>query len=322
MERIQWIDSLDNNEVVRIDQNQDSLFAFDPNTIDIEEWKLLGFSQKQAESIEAYKEKGAFFKSKEDFKKVYVVNEYMYAKLEPYINIQSTKNSSNITKDQTTKEYSDSKGEYWARLFQISEKPIYNFDSLQEIIYYQAKNNEYKYYYISHEKNRDQYNVEFNIQLNSLHGYFKSKSFKQEIKEIVIVELNTCDTAQLVQLPGIGSSFAKRIIKYRDILGGYVSTDQLLEVYGMDEERMGKFKSYLDVDKSKISQIDINKSSSKELKAHPYIEWKVANSIYNFRVQHGDYKKVEDIMNSDLIDDDLFGKLAPYLIVKLVYQRK
>ena len=70
MERIQWIDSLDNNEVVRIDQNQDSLFAFDPNTIDIEEWKLLGFSQKQAESIEAYKEKGAFFKSKGDFKKV------------------------------------------------------------------------------------------------------------------------------------------------------------------------------------------------------------------------------------------------------------
>ncbi|MDR0798158.1 MAG: helix-hairpin-helix domain-containing protein, partial [Dysgonamonadaceae bacterium] len=50
------------------------------------------------------------------------------------------------------------------------------------------------------------------------------------------VELNSCDTAQLMKIPSIGSSFAKRIVSYRNLLGGYTRVDQLQEVYGMYEE--------------------------------------------------------------------------------------
>lgn len=62
-------------------------FPFDPNTASLEELILLGFSPKQAESIENYRAKGGRFRRKEDFAKSYVVSEETYARLEPYIDI-------------------------------------------------------------------------------------------------------------------------------------------------------------------------------------------------------------------------------------------
>lgn len=62
-------------------------FPFDPNTATVEELILLGFSPKQAESIENYRAKGGRFRRKEDFAKSFVVSEETYARLEPYIDI-------------------------------------------------------------------------------------------------------------------------------------------------------------------------------------------------------------------------------------------
>ena len=49
----------------------------------------------------------------------------------------------------------------------------------------------------------------------------------------VVVEINTADSAELMRLNGIGASFSRRIVKYRNLLGGFISKEQLLEVYGM-----------------------------------------------------------------------------------------
>ena len=62
-------------------------FAFDPNTVSVEDLCRLGFSRKQAEAIENYRNKGGVFHRKEDFAKSYVVADSVYARLEPYIDI-------------------------------------------------------------------------------------------------------------------------------------------------------------------------------------------------------------------------------------------
>ena len=62
-------------------------FRFDPNTVTIEDLCRLGFSVKQAESIDNYRRKGGVFRRKEDFAKSYVVADSVYQRLERYIDI-------------------------------------------------------------------------------------------------------------------------------------------------------------------------------------------------------------------------------------------
>lgn len=62
-------------------------FAFDPNTVSVEDLQRLGFSTKQAQSIDSYRNKGGRFRRKSDFARSYVVADSVYGRLEPFIDI-------------------------------------------------------------------------------------------------------------------------------------------------------------------------------------------------------------------------------------------
>ena len=62
-------------------------FRFDPNTVTLDELRRLGFTDKQAEAIDRYRQKGGRFRRKSDFARSYVVSDTLYARLEPYIDI-------------------------------------------------------------------------------------------------------------------------------------------------------------------------------------------------------------------------------------------
>lgn len=62
-------------------------FPFDPNTVSVEDLCRLGFSLKQAQSIDNYRSKGGRFRRKSDFAKSYVVSDSIYRRLEPYMDI-------------------------------------------------------------------------------------------------------------------------------------------------------------------------------------------------------------------------------------------
>lgn len=129
------------------------------------------------------------------------------------------------------------------------------------------------------------------------------------------VDVNTADSMQLVALPGIGPSFAKGILKYRDGLGGFHSLEQLDEVYVLKDkpDALARVKELLVVDTLAIRRIPINTCTVEELAAHPYVRWKLAKPLIAYRQQHGPFKRPEDIMGCVLIDEALFRKLAPYL---------
>jgi len=139
---------------------------------------------------------------------------------------------------------------------------------------------------------------------------------KEYVKEKLLVELNSADTAELDKLKGIGSSFAKRIVKYRDLLGGFVKKEQLLEVYGFDKEKYDGLSENITVDVSKVKKININTATVEELKKQVYIKYNLAKLIVNYRKQHGNFKSVEEIKKLDLVNDELFAKLAPYLTIE------
>lgn len=81
-----------------------------------------------------------------------------------------------------------------------------------------------------------------------------------------ILELNTCDSASLESLPGLGPVLSARIIKYRNLLGGYASVDQLKEVYGLSEDTYNLVSGFLRADPALVRKIQINNADYKQLK--------------------------------------------------------
>jgi competence protein ComEA len=136
---------------------------------------------------------------------------------------------------------------------------------------------------------------------------------QREPKVIQVVELNSADTTALKTLPGIGSSYAKRIYDYKMRLGGFHTKSQLWEVRGMDSTRYWTIDPYIDVNPWLVRRINVNTADFYSLSSHPYINNNVAISLINYRNRHGRFVVPQDIMKSELVDEDLYSKLAPYL---------
>lgn len=131
-------------------------------------------------------------------------------------------------------------------------------------------------------------------------------------KEKTIVDLNSASFEELKTLPGIGNFYANKIIEQREALGGFIGTYQLLELWKFGTERFEKIKEQIKVVPN-IQKLNINTADIETLKKHPYISYKVANSIVKMRQTHGQYQRIEDILKSVLIDQELFSKIQPYL---------
>lgn len=127
------------------------------------------------------------------------------------------------------------------------------------------------------------------------------------------VEINQADTTQLIALPGIGRTLANRIVKYRDRLGGFVNTQQLLEVYGLDSSKYNLMISRITLDTYFVSGILINDISAAELRQHPYFDGNTARIVIMYRNAHGRFKNNAELKNTDVITDELFSKIAPYI---------
>ncbi|MDR2408456.1 MAG: helix-hairpin-helix domain-containing protein [Bacteroidales bacterium] len=102
-----------------------------------------------------------------------------------------------------------------------------------------------------------------------------------------MVELNTADTTTLKKVPGIGSYFAGRIVKYRALLGGFYCVEQLREVYGMEEERYLSLQNWFYADTSFIAKLPVNLLPREALAKHPYIGNKKASILQQLRRKKG-----------------------------------
>jgi competence protein ComEA len=125
------------------------------------------------------------------------------------------------------------------------------------------------------------------------------------------VELNTADSLSLVALNGIGPGFARRILKYRSVLGGFVSVEQLQEVYGFPEELYEKIKGEVEVNAAHVKRINLNTDDFKTVNRHPYLSYELTKVIFNQRRK----EPLTAAVTKDLLDDEtLYNKLAPYLV--------
>lgn len=134
-----------------------------------------------------------------------------------------------------------------------------------------------------------------------------------DIAEDISFDLNTATIEELKKIRGIGDILSKRIIKYRDLLGGYQDIIQLNEVYGLKPEVIQEISKYATIsdhfNKLSLNEID----SIKHLASHPYIDYNLARAIINYRTVHGNFQSIDELQNIKVLDDSLYHKIAPYL---------
>lgn len=142
----------------------------------------------------------------------------------------------------------------------------------------------------------------------------KEKTDKPKIYEVVFKELdlNKTDSEDLKKISGIGEKLSERIIKYRNQLGGFHSSDQLHEVYGLDSAVIDRINRNFHLQDT-VKLITINQIGEKELKDHPYFRGKRASIIINYRMQHGNFSSPEDLKKIHILNDSIVSKMAPYL---------
>lgn len=138
---------------------------------------------------------------------------------------------------------------------------------------------------------------------------------KEAAKIIHPIELNATDSVELQVLPGIGPVFASRIVRFRDLLGGFYDVAQLLDVYGMDSIRYSGIKDHVFVDTAAVRKISINSAGYDQLRRHPLIGGKLANVIIQYRKQHGAYQQLSDLLEIAVLDVEIFRRIAPYLTI-------
>ena len=211
-------------------------FKFNPNTISLAQWTLLGIKKYTGIRIKKYLDKGGKFKVKSDLSKIYGISAKDFSLLKPYILLPDT-----------------------------LVKPVFK------------------------------------------QQYPSKQVFLPEIQDLNRMEVESLDKFQ-----GIGEVLAARIVKYRNKLGGYFELSQLLEVYGLSEEVYLKMMPLLKVDLSNLIKIDINHISIKDLGSHPYVGYKNAKLIVNYRLQHGDFHSLDDVLFIKELDHKNLSKAAPY----------
>lgn len=141
----------------------------------------------------------------------------------------------------------------------------------------------------------------------------ENSSYTRKFAKGTVVEINSADTTVLKGVPGIGSTFANRIVKYRNLLGGFCHIEQLKEVYGIDEAKYELLKDWFSVDTAKISKIQINILSAKELAAHPYISFSQAEVMLKLRKRKGEIKSWDELRFLEEFQEDDYIRLCSYI---------
>jgi competence protein ComEA len=210
---------------------------FDPNIISADEWRQLGFSQKQAASLVNYRGVIGGFYSAKDVGSSFVVSEEKLALLMPWM------------------------------VFTMKE----------------------------------------------------IKAIPEEIvspkMEMAAVELNQADSAELLVIRGVGPFYAGKITQLRANLGGFSSYDQLLSLYGMDSIKIEAIQQQTTLNLELVRVRNINQLGTKELASHTFINYNLARGIVKYREQHGDYKKLEDLLKVHLMNDSILIIIRPFFAV-------
>jgi DNA uptake protein ComE-like DNA-binding protein len=299
----QAIDSINQKESLQ------KLFFFNPNTIDSLSLDSLDIPQSIKLNLLKFRSKGGEFYTNADFRKIYGVTDQLFNQVTPFLLFEN-ESASQKNKISTSELFlfdpnraTDSE---FIRLG-FSGKQITTIRKyLDKGGIFGDKADFFKLRVITEKQKRNltDWIVIERIKKAVPEGKFSLKTTN--------IEINSADSIQLKQLPGIGSVLSKRIVKYRDLLGGFYSISQLKEVYGLTEETISLIEGKVTVDISRIKKLDVNFADVNELSRHPYLMKSLASKIVKFRAKNGSIHDLSILRDSMILNIDEYIRIKPY----------
>ena len=130
------------------------------------------------------------------------------------------------------------------------------------------------------------------------------------------LEINNCDSGQLVRNLRLKPWLAARVIKYRHLLGGFYSKLQLKDVYGLKPELFQKIAPYIKVDTNRIHKIDLNHAQFKTILHHPYFDYKTTRRLIYMRNKIHGFRSLTQLKAQHLFSDSVFNNIRHYLYIR------
>ncbi len=297
------------DSIVR-NKNELNLFAFDPNTIDSLSLDTMNLPVKITRNLLKFRRKGGKFFTGEDFRKIRGMTDLVYAQISPFLRFEQVQKRPGT--DRTEPE-----------LFAFDPNTATDADfsrlgltakQVASIRRYQGKGGIYR-------KAEDFFKMRGLTadQKSTLANFCEIKKFedstlgnKASTKVVYPIEINSADSIELEKLPGIGEKLSRRMVKYRDLLGGFYSASQLKEIFGLKERTLRLLEGKIVIDESKIRKLDLNFGDVGELSRHPYLKEKLAGQIIKFRTRNGRIRDLSVLRDSMILNIDEYTRLKPY----------
>ncbi len=315
--------------------SEPQVFPFNPNTASINDFVKLGLSSKVANTINHYREKGGKFFKREDLRKIYGLSPSDYDRLESFIDIDNEPFNSRKYKDISYGESSVENSPITINLMPFNPNTATENELLSLGIEKKVVNNVLKYrekggkFYKKEDLKRiysfseiDFLRLENYIQLTDIQkntnydlekvkkaGFEKSNSLALPS----IIDVNKATQSEWMQLKGIGSTFANRILEQREKLGGFASLEQLREIHGLPDSTYLNITPYLKLSTPVFRKIFINHFNSENF-THPYLTRKQVDVIARYSLNHGNFKTIEDLKKTGVLTDLNLEKLKPYIV--------
>lgn len=304
-------------------ENTIELFDFNPNTVSKTALIRLGLTNSVATTFIKYRNSGATFRKKEDLLKVYGIKKEDYNRLVPYLKIPEKKkvipqkrdikpqkpkpltpfmfNPNTATKEtfirlglspkiaQTILNYRNKGGQFWKKqdfkkIYGLTEA---HYQTLEPFI-----------------------NIPKQVTEKVIPPTAIPKEFTAPV--VVKIDINQSTVADWKKLKGIGDYSAKRIVNFRDKLGGFTSVEHIKETWNVPDSMIDKVATQLIISPL-IRKISINTVSAEELSLHPYIKRKEAHVIVNYRTNHGNYSSIDDLKKVRALTPFFIERITPYL---------
>jgi len=297
------IDSINQTESTQ------KLFVFNPNTIDSVALDSLDIPHSVKINLLKFRTKGGRIYSNADFKKIYGVTDQVYNQISPYLLLENESNQqvrAAAGPELFAFNPNNATDSEFLRLG-FSDKQVATIRKyLDKGGVFRDKVDFFKIRVISENQKRTL--SEWVVIENSK----KTLSGENTIIKAVNIDLNSADSIQLKQLPGIGAVLSKRIVKYRDLLGGFYSVNQLKEVYGLNEQTIVQIEKNVKLDASKIKKLNLNFADVNELSRHPYLKLNLAGKIVKFRTKNGSIQDLSILRDSMILNIDEYNRIKPY----------